>query len=99
MKQTLTTVDLAIPEDARVLAVVGENDFIYAFYGPKLKRHVTTIHPSDIGWPKFQWLLRYADRTRSDWILVNGTIGIGKTDAWEGVSYFPDNGWTLLRRR
>jgi hypothetical protein len=99
MKKTLVTTDLAVPDDARVLAVVGENDFVYAFYGPKLDRHVATVHPQDIGWPKWQRLLRKADETRSNWILIDGTIPIGKSDAWEGVSYFDDNGWTLLRRR
>jgi hypothetical protein len=99
MKQTLTTTDLAIPQDGHVLAVVGVDDFVYPFYGPKLKRRVTTVHPPDIGWPKFQQLLRKADETKSDWILINGSIGVGKTDKWKGVSYFPDNGWTLLRRR
>jgi glycosyl transferase family 87 len=99
MKQTLVTTDLAVPDNGRVLAVVGENDFVYAFYGPKLDRHVATVHPQDIGWPKFERLLRKADEMRSDWILIDGTIPVGKSDAWEGVSYFPDNGWTLLRRR
>ncbi len=99
MRKTLTATDLVIPDDATVLAVVGENDFIYALYGPKLTRRLVTVHPQDVGWPKFQRMLRLADDTRAGWIVDDGVIPVGKSDRWEVVSYFDDNGWTLLRRR
>jgi len=99
MLKTLATADVAIPDRARILAVVGENDFVYALYGPHLNRRVFTVHTQDIGWPKWQRLLRRADEVRADWIFVNGTIPIGRSNAWETVSYFDDDGWTLLRRR
>jgi hypothetical protein len=98
MLKTLTATDEVIPAKARVLAVVGENDFVYALYGPRLERRVFTVHTQDVGWPKWQRLLRHADEVRADWILVNGTIPIGRSKSWETVSYFDDDGWTLLKR-
>lgn len=98
MLKTLVTADVAIPDRARILAVVGENDFVYALYGPHLNRRVFTVHTQDVGWPKWQRLLRRADEVRADWIFVNGTIPIGRSRAWETVSYFDDDGWTLLKR-
>ena len=78
MRKTLTATDLVIPDDATVLAVVGENDFIYALYGPKLTRRLFTVHPQDVGWPKFQRMLRLADDTRAGWIVDDGVIPVGK---------------------
>jgi 4-amino-4-deoxy-L-arabinose transferase-like glycosyltransferase len=99
MLKTLTTTDQVIPDKARILAVVGENDFVYALYGPHLNRRVFTVHTQDVGWPKWPRLLRKANDVRAAWLLVNGTIPIGHSNAWESVSYFDDDGWTLLRRR
>jgi 4-amino-4-deoxy-L-arabinose transferase-like glycosyltransferase len=98
MLKTLTATDEVIPEKARILAVVGENDFVYAFYGPRLERRVFTVHTQDVGWPKWQRLVRMADDVRADWILVNGTIPIGSSQSWKTVTYFDDDGWTLVHR-
>lgn len=98
MLKTLVGVDIAVPEHATILAVVGENDFVYALYGPHLTRRVVTVKPEELGFRPWQDLLRRADEAGADWIVEDGKVPIGKSKRWEVVSYYDDDGWYLLKR-
>ena len=98
MTETLRGVDLVIPTDATILALVGENDFVYPLYGPWLERRVHTVSGRELGRDRWSSALRLADERGADWIIDNSGIEVGDAPGWELVYRFPDNGWTLLRR-
>ena len=97
MTQTLAGVD-TLPADATLLAVVGENDFVYPLYGPQLRRRVYTASGADYGRDPWPGLLRRADEVGADFILQNGSLPVEHTPGWELAVHYPDNGWILLRR-
>jgi 4-amino-4-deoxy-L-arabinose transferase-like glycosyltransferase len=98
MTETLRGVDATIPADATVLALVGENDFVYPLYGPNLTRRVHTVSSGELEGDRWRSLLRLADERDAGWILENGALPVEDAPGWEQVARFPDNGWTLLRR-
>jgi hypothetical protein len=98
MTETLRGVDATIPADATVLALVGENDFVYPLYGPNLTRRVHTVSSGELEGDRWRSLLRLADVRDAGWILENGALPVEDAPGWEQVARFPDNGWTLLRR-
>ena len=61
MTETLRGVDLVIPTDATILALVGENDFVYPLYGPWLERRVHTVSGRELGRDRWTNALRLAD--------------------------------------
>ena len=98
MTETLRGVDLVIPTDATILALVGENDFVYPLYGPWLERRVHTVSGRELGRDRWTNALRLADERGADWIIDNSGVEVEDAPGWELVYRFPDNGWTLLRR-
>jgi 4-amino-4-deoxy-L-arabinose transferase-like glycosyltransferase len=98
MTETLRGVDLVVPTDATILALVGENDFVYPLYGPDLTRRVDTVSSRELEGDRWTSALRIADERSADWIIDNSGIEPGERRGWELVYRFPDNGWTLLRR-
>jgi hypothetical protein len=98
MTETLRGVDATIPADATVLALVGENDFVYPLYGPNLTRRVHTASSDELEGDRLRSLLGIADARDAGWIISNGELAVEDAPGWELVTRFPDNGWTLLRR-
>lgn len=98
MRKTLVGVDDVVPAHARILAVVGENDFIYALYGPHLTRRVLTVDPGELGFHPWRDLLRRADELGARWIIEDGKVPVEKSKRWQVVSFYDDNGWYLLKR-
>lgn len=97
MTQTLAGV-ATLPEDATMIAVVGEDDFVYPLYGPELKRRVHTITGADYGSDPWPYLLRRAREVGAGFLLHNGSLPEA-APGWEPLVRYPDNGWVLLRPR
>jgi hypothetical protein len=98
MRETLRGVAATIPEDATILALVGEDDFVYALYGPNLTRRVHTVSTSDLGVDRWNDLLRLANERGAGWILDNGSVAAEHAPGWEVQTTYPGSGWTLLKR-
>ena len=98
MTETLRGVESMIPADATILALVGENDFVYPLYGSNLTRRVHTVSSGELEDDRRGRLLRLADAHGAGWIISNGELAVEDVPGWELVTRFPDNGWTLLRR-
>ena len=98
MRETLRGVAATIPEDATILALVGEDDFVYALYGPNLTRRVHTVSTSDLGVDRWNDLLRLANERGAGWILDNGSVAVEHAPGWEVQTTYPGSGWTLLKR-
>jgi 4-amino-4-deoxy-L-arabinose transferase-like glycosyltransferase len=98
MKETLWGVDNTVPENVTILALVGENDFVYALYGPNLTRRVHTVSPADLGAERWNGLLRVADERGAGWILGNGSVAVEPAPGWRVLTTYPGSGWTLLKR-
>ena len=92
MTETLRGVDLVIPTDATILALVGENDFVYPLYGPWLERRVHTVSGRELGRDRWTNALRLADERGADWIIDNSGAEVEDAPGWELVYRFPDNG-------
>jgi hypothetical protein len=89
MPEVLGVIERRIPERARVGVLLGEDDWDYPLYGPRLRRRLVPL-------PRYA-ALGEAERRGLHWVVVGATPGPGYLPGWE-VRYFPASMWTLLHR-